>query len=93
MNNHLLLIQFLIFIKKMKISILKIKKKLFFKFLGRLIFFLTESIYYRKIGFNIRDFTISESHYNKHISLPIYLTFLYEKQEFVIEHVKQYVNE
>ena len=78
----------------MMISILKTKKKLFFKFLERLIFFLTHSILcYRKIGFNIGDFPVSESHYNKDTSLPIYLTFLDEKQKFVIKHVKEYVNE
>lgn len=48
--------------------------------------------YYRKLGWNVGDFPIAESYYDKCISLPMYPTLTEEEQDFVIQKVIDFVS-
>ena len=48
--------------------------------------------YYKNIGYSEADLSNAETYYSKCISLPMYPTLSNEEQNFVIEHVNQFVN-
>ena len=48
--------------------------------------------YYKNIGYSEADLSNAETYYSKCISLPMYPTLSNEEQNFVIEHVHQFVN-
>lgn len=49
--------------------------------------------YYKKLGYNIGDFPVSESYYKKCISLPIYTSLSSEDQNYVIDTINDFYNE
>ena len=49
--------------------------------------------YYKKIGYLDAGLVHAEKYYSRCISLPMYPTLSNEEQDFVIEHVNQFVNE
>jgi len=48
--------------------------------------------YYLSLGFKKGDFPLSESYYNKCLSLPIYPTLTFEEQAYVINCVNNFYN-
>ena len=48
--------------------------------------------YYKNIGYSEANLSNAENYYSKCISLPMYPTLSDEEQEFIIEHVNQFVN-
>jgi len=48
--------------------------------------------YYKKIGYEDANLINSEKYYSRCISLPMYPTLSNDEQNFVIEHVNQFVN-
>ena len=48
--------------------------------------------YYKNIGYSEADLSNAETYYSKCISLPMYPTLSNEEQNFVIEHVNQFIN-
>ena len=48
--------------------------------------------YYKNIGYSEADLSNAETYYSKCISLPMYPALSNEEQNFVIEHVNQFVN-
>ena len=49
--------------------------------------------YYKNIGYTDAGLIHAEKYYSRCISLPMYPTLSNEEQDFVIEHVNQFVNE
>ena len=49
--------------------------------------------YYKKLGYKVGDFPISESYYKQCISLPIFPSLSNNDQEYVINSINEFYNE
>ncbi len=49
--------------------------------------------YYKKLGYKVGDFPISESYYKQCISLPIFPTLSNDDQQYVINSINEFYNE